>query len=234
MYMSIGNIPKDIRRKPTQRTQMLMGYIPTTQLEYIKNKSAQCRALANLFHTCMHKLLSPIESYGKTSIAMVTGNGIWCRCHPILATFVGDYPEQSLVICTQNGRCPKCTVPQGELASHEVFPLQDIREARDVFSLCDGNPTTFHAAAWQASLKPTYHPFWERSRERLPFTNIFLSITSDVLHQIHQGIVKHLVRWLATLGLDKIDACCSRLGIVTGIPAETRGLSNEPKKSPNG
>jgi hypothetical protein len=73
--MSIGNIPKDIRRKPTQRAQMLMGYIPTTQLEYIKNKSAQRRALANLFHACMHKLLSPIESYGETSIAMVTSNG---------------------------------------------------------------------------------------------------------------------------------------------------------------
>jgi hypothetical protein len=205
--MSIGNIPKDIRRKPTQRAQMLMGYIPTTQLEYIKNKSAQRRALANLFHACMHKLLSPIESYGETGIAMVTGNGIWYRCHPILATFVGDYPKQSLVACTQNGRCPKCTVPRGELASHEAFPLRDIREARDVFSLCDGNPTTFHAAARQASLKPTYHPFWER----LPFTNIFLSITSDVLHQIHQGIVKHLVHWLATLGLDEIDARCSRL-----------------------
>ena len=119
--MSIGNIPKDIRRKPTLRAQMLMGYIPTTRLEYIKNKAAQRRALANLFHACMHKLLSPIESYGETGIAMVTGDGIWYRCHPILATFVGDYPEQSLVACTQNGRCPKCTVPRGELGSHEVL-----------------------------------------------------------------------------------------------------------------
>ena len=205
--MSIGNIPKDIRRKPTQRAQMLMGYIPTTRLEYIKNKAAQRRALANLFHACMHKLLSPIESYGETGIAMVTGDGIWYRCHPILATFVGDYPEQSLVACTQNGRCPKCTVPRGELGSHEAFPLRSIREARNVFSLCDADPTTFHAASRQASLKPTYHPFWEH----LPYTDIFLSITPDVLHQIHQGIVKHLVRWLAALGSDEIDARCSRL-----------------------
>jgi hypothetical protein len=28
--------------------------------------------------------------------------------------------------------------------------------------------------------------------------------------------------------------CALSVGIVTGIPAETRGLSNEPKKSPNG
>jgi Plavaka transposase len=205
--MTIGNIPKDIRRKPTQRAQMLMGYIPTTKLKHIKNKAARRRALANLFHACMHKILSPIESYGETGIAMVTGDGVWHRCHPILATFIGDYPEQSLVACTQNGRCPKCTVPRGELGSHESFPLRDIQGAMDVFSLCDSDATAFHAASRQANLKPTYHPFWER----LPFTDIFLSITPDILHQLHQGVVKHLVRWLAVIAPDEIDARCSCL-----------------------
>jgi len=205
--MSIGNIPKDIRCKPTQRAQMLMGYIPTTRLEHITNKAARRRALANLFHACMRKILSPIETYGETGIAMATGDGIWYRCHPILATFIGDYPEQSLVACTFNGRCPKCIVPRDELGSHESFPLRDIRVAIDVFSLCDGEPTAFHMASHEAALKPTYHPFWEH----LPYTNIFLSITPDILHQLHQGIAKHLVRWLATLGSEEIDARCSRL-----------------------
>ena len=62
----------------------------------------------------------------------------------------------------------------------------------------------FHTASIEANLKPTYHPFWER----LPFTNIFLSITPDVLHQLLQGIVKHLVHWLAVLGSEEIDARC--------------------------
>ena len=207
VYMSIGNIPKDIRRKPTQRAQMLMGYIPTTRLNDMGNKTARRRTLANLFHACMHKILSPLESYGQTGIAMATGDGVWHRCHPIFATFVGDYPEQSLVTCTYNGRCPKCTIPRGEFGSHETFPLRDIREAMDVYSLSDGNPTAFHAAALQANLKPTYHPFWER----LPFTNIFLSITPDVLHQLLQGIVKHLVYWVSVLGGEEIDAHCRRL-----------------------
>ena len=207
VYMSIGNIPNDIRRKPTQRAQMLMGYIPTTRLEHIKIKAAPRHALANIFHACMRKILSPIKFYGKTGIAMMTGDGTWYCCHPILATFVGDYPEQSLIACTQNGRCPKCSVPRGELGSHEIFPLRDIREAMDVFSLSDGDPTAFHAAAREANFKPTYHPFWER----LAFTNIFLSITPDVLHQLLQGIVKHVVCWLDVLGSEEIDARCRRL-----------------------
>jgi hypothetical protein len=205
--LTIGNIPKAIRNKPTQQAQMLMGYIPTTRLKSIKNKAAQRRALANLFHSCIRKLLQPIESYGETGIAMVTGDGTWYRCHPILATFVGDYPEQLLVTCTQSGRCPKCVVPRDEIGNGTTFPLRDFGEAVDVFSLSDGNPTVFHAACRNASFKPTYHPFWES----LPFTNIFLSITPDILHQIHQGVFKHMARWLATLGSEEIDARCSYL-----------------------
>jgi hypothetical protein len=75
VYMTIGNIPKDLRSKPTERAQMLMGYIPTTRLEHIKNKTAQRRALANLFHACMRKILSPLESYGETGIATATCYG---------------------------------------------------------------------------------------------------------------------------------------------------------------
>ncbi|KAH9021347.1 hypothetical protein EDB85DRAFT_1895731 [Lactarius pseudohatsudake] len=188
VYMSIGNIPKDIHCKPTCHAQMLMGYIPTMRLEQIQNKSARHRALANLFHACMRKLLSPIETYGETSIAMATGDGTWYRCHPIFAAFIGDYPEQSLVACTCSGRCPKCTVPKDELGSNETFPLRDFRTAIEVYSLCDGDPMTFHAASREAGLKPTYHPFWEC----LPYTNIFLSITLNILHQLHQGIANRV------------------------------------------
>ncbi|KAN0134253.1 hypothetical protein V8E53_008025 [Lactarius tabidus] len=207
VYMSIGNIPKDIRSKPTQRAQMLLGYIPTTWLEHIKNKAGQRRALANLFHACMHKILSGIEHYGETGIAMATGDGVWYRCHPILATFVGDYPEQSLVACTPYGRCPKCSVPRDEHRNYQNFPIHNIRTAIDTFSLCDDNPTTFHAVCREANLKPTYRPFWEH----FPFTNIFLSITPDILHQLQQGIFKYLIRWLIKLWSEEIDAHCSRL-----------------------
>ena len=111
IYLTIGNIPKAIRSKPTQHAQLLMNYILTVQLKHITNQVARCRALANLFHSCMCRVLSPLESYGETGIAMATGDGIWYRCHPILVTFIGDYPKQALVACTSNGRCSKCVVP---------------------------------------------------------------------------------------------------------------------------
>ncbi|KAI9453908.1 hypothetical protein BJY52DRAFT_1189255 [Lactarius psammicola] len=190
VYLSIGNIPKDLRRKVTQHAQLLMGYIPTTRLQHIPNKAARRRALANLFHECMHKILSPIESYGENGIAMVTGDGTWYRCHPVLAAVIGDYPEQCLVTCTYNGQCPKCVAPRSELGSGSRFPLRDFKTAVSIFALADGNPTIFNAACQEARLKPTYHPFWEQ----FPYTNIFLSITPGHPTSIHQGVTKHLIR----------------------------------------
>ncbi|KAN0128003.1 hypothetical protein V8E53_014180 [Lactarius tabidus] len=81
------------------------------------------------------------------------------------------------------------------------------RVERLVSSLCDDNPTTFHTVCHEANLKPMYRPFWER----FPFTNIFLSITPDILHQLQQGIFKYLIRWLIKLWSEEIDTHCSCL-----------------------
>jgi len=198
-----------------------MGYILTTQLEYITNDASRHCVLANLFHTCMQRILSPIESYGEIGIAMATSNGTWYRCHPVLAAFIGDYPEQCLVTCTYRGTCPKCTVPRGNLGSDETFPQRDISTAIDVFSLSDANPTAFHAACHGANHKPTYHPFWVH----LPFVNIFHSITPDILHQIHQGISRHLFHWLVALAAGEIDARCCCLPLNHNARHFHKGIS---------
>ncbi|KAG2061352.1 hypothetical protein BDR06DRAFT_966333 [Suillus hirtellus] len=40
VYMTIGNIPKDICRKPSRHTHVLLAYLPTTRLDHITNKAA--------------------------------------------------------------------------------------------------------------------------------------------------------------------------------------------------
>ena len=77
VYLTIGNVPKNIRRKPSCHAQILLGYIPTTKFNGISNKAGCRRAIANLYHGCMQLLLDPIKTIGITGIPMMGGDGIW-------------------------------------------------------------------------------------------------------------------------------------------------------------
>ena len=201
--MTIGNIPKHIRRKPSQMAQILIGFIPTTKLQGLSNKAARHRAITNLFHACMRHVLLPIAVPGESGVPMMCGDGVWRRCHPILANFIGDYPEQFLVTCTFSGQCPKCLAPPNELGELRSFPPRLQSLANDAYRLADAEVRVFHAACRNAGLKPVYHPFWAS----LPLANIFISITPDVLHQILQGVIKHLMGWLIWIfGVTEINA----------------------------
>ncbi|KAH9173949.1 hypothetical protein EDB89DRAFT_2152812 [Lactarius sanguifluus] len=211
-------------RKPSRRAQILIGYIPTAKLTSLTNKAARRRALANLFHSCMQTILAPIASYGETGVAMMSGDGTWRRCHPIFAVFVGDYPEQVLVTCTYSGRCPKCTVPHDQLGESARSPLRHYDQAIKTYSLADEDVHVFHAACREAGLKPVFHPFWES----LPLVDIFVSITPDILHQLLQGVMKHLIAWLTRSGLfgaGQIDARCWSLPPNHHIRTFSNGIS---------
>ncbi|KAH8990406.1 hypothetical protein EDB86DRAFT_3235371 [Lactarius hatsudake] len=222
VYLTIGNVPKDIRRKPSRRAQMLIGYLPTACLEAIGNKSARRHTLTNIFHFCMRNLLAPIASHGETGIAMMSGDGVWRRCHPIFAVFVGDYPEQVLVTCTFNGQCPKCVVHHNNLGDYSRSPLRDYDKASEAFLLADGDVCTFHSACHETGLKPIFHPFWEA----LPLTDIFISITPNILHQMLQGVMKHLVKWLKrAFRPAQIDTRCRSLPPNHHIMTFAKGIS---------
>ncbi|KAL7282534.1 hypothetical protein ACG7TL_004005 [Trametes sanguinea] len=212
VYLTIGNIPKELRRKPSQRAQVLLAYLPTSRLEHITSKAARRRTLANLFHACMRRVLEPLKAAGVNGILMQSGDGKVRRAHPLFAAFVGDYPEQVLVTGTKG--CPTCPVPEEEFGDSLVPGQQLSNEPRDLaaaieaFSAIEESPHAFFKACRDARLKPIYKPFWTE----LPYVDIFLSIPPDVLHQLYQGIVKHLLSWIKqAFGTTEIDARCRRM-----------------------
>lgn len=108
VYMTIGNLPKHIRRKPSRQGQVLLGYLPTSKLHHISNLASRRRAVGNLFHACMKDILSPLEEAGRDGVVFVSGDGAARYCHPIFAAYIGDYPEQVLVTLVKSGLCPVC------------------------------------------------------------------------------------------------------------------------------
>lgn len=155
IYLIIGNISKDICWKPSHYAQILIGYILTTKLASIKNKSARHHALANLFYAYMQKILGPIGPTSENEVAMMSRDGVWCWCHPIFIIFIGDYPKQALVTCTFNRQCSKCLVPPGQLGKYNLFLLFTQRSVIDIYHLADDDLCKFYRLA----AKPSWSPF---------------------------------------------------------------------------
>ncbi|KAG2345891.1 hypothetical protein BDR05DRAFT_1012129 [Suillus weaverae] len=209
VYLTIGNIPKEIHRKPSRHAQILLTYLPTTRLDHITNKASHRRSAANLYHACMARVLSPLEKAGLDGMAMPSGDGVSRHCHPLFACFVGDYPEQVLATAVKTTECPKCNIPPDKLENSTApFEMRDLGAILDALAAIDVGDLEFVQACCDAGIKPVVHPFWER----LPYANIFQAVTPNILHQLYQGLVKHLLSWLAqACGPAEIDARCQRL-----------------------
>ncbi|KAH9846380.1 hypothetical protein C2E23DRAFT_890947 [Lenzites betulinus] len=228
IYMTIGNLLKDVRHKPSRRGQILLAYLPSSNLKHVTNKAACRRTLANLFHAYMGLVLAPLKDAGFHGIELTSGDGITRRRHPIFAMYIGDYPEQLLVTCCKNGTCPKCDVAREDIGNASDSPRtrgsrkknrsralarrgayqRDLDQVLKALDGYDRGATAFSQACRDAGIKPVVNPFWKD----LPNADIFLSITPDLLHQLYQGVMKHLLSWLkAAYGPEEIDARCRRL-----------------------
>ena len=204
---------------------ILLGYLPTTRLLHVTNKAQHRRMLSNLYHSCMCKILKPLETAGRTGVYMTRGNGRRHRTFPLFASFIGDYPEQVLSTGTTTGECPTCDVDHdslGDYASRDNNQLRDLASVLNIIDSFEQDPADFLRACSSAGIKPIVNPFWKD----LPYAHVFRSITPDVLHQIYQGIVKHLVSWITTVvGADEVDARCRRLPPNHNVRLFMKGIS---------
>lgn len=203
--------------------QVLLAYLPVARLDHIVSQSSKRRASQNLFHACMRRVLHPLEGAGAKGVRMKSGDGLVRRCHPILAVYVGDHPEQCLVTGVKVTECPKGT-PSGSLGENVPCHLRDADHILESLELYDPlkNPQEYTRLCNNLGIKPILNPFWTT----LPYANIYQSITPDILHQLHQGVMKHLISWLQlTFGSAELDHRCRRLPLNHNVRHFSKGIS---------
>ncbi|PPQ81967.1 hypothetical protein CVT26_004198 [Gymnopilus dilepis] len=159
-------------------------------------------------------IVSIIISSDKTQLTQFR-DGALRRCYSILAAYVGDYPEQILVGLVKNGRCPICPAPPDKLQDLdsilEPLSMESILQALNTI---DEGAAEFVKACSEAGIKPVQCVFWKN----LPFVYIYHSITPDILHQLYQGLLKHLILWIrAICGDAEIDISQFLLALVADI-----------------
>ena len=98
VYLTLGNIPRAICRKPSQNACILIGYLPVSKDvgENLTQRQRSAR-IQQLFHDSMRLILEPLIAAGEKGMEVTGGDGKVRLVFPILACYVADYPEQCLV-----------------------------------------------------------------------------------------------------------------------------------------
>lgn len=227
VYLTLGNIPHAIRRKPSEQACILIGYLPVEKVAKVGRSKPQLSArYQQLFHAAMTILFEPLVKAGKDGVEMTSGDGSVRRVHPILAAYVADYPEQCLVTCSKYGSCPKCHAGPTELDDPTPRPGRTpddtLKVMRDAAEACDSHSAYTKICMQQNVNGNVDSPFWEN----LPFTNIHLSQTPDVLHQLYQGVVKYLILWCQKMMTEEeLDRRIRRLPPGLGVQHFKSGIS---------
>ncbi|KAF8233806.1 hypothetical protein L208DRAFT_1265123, partial [Tricholoma matsutake] len=196
VYLTIGNLLKSICRKPSCHACILIGYLPVDKINCSSLTQNELHAhRQHLFHESMKMILSPLIKAGLEGVDMTTGDGrVYC-IHPVLAAYAVDYPEQCLVACTKYGTCPKCKATANDLqhmCPTELRTKKWTLEVIDDSMASSQTSSQFYSNCMAMDVSGSLNtPFWKD----LPYMDIHHSITPDVLHQLYQGVLKHLINW---------------------------------------
>lgn len=231
VYLTIGNIPKAIRRKPSRNACILIGYLSVDKMSRIGLSDIQHRSrMQRVFHESMKIILEPLKEAGRVGVMMESSDGSVRRVHPILTSYVADYPEQCLVTCSKYGTCPKCTTPADDLGELKS-PRDPDRTSKWTLDIIEGGlqehgsaqHRKFHQHCMENGVTGgVFAPFWKD----FPFTDIHRITTPDVLHQLYQGVLKHLVGWAQqVVGKDELDARIRSLPQMAGVRFFKTGIS---------
>ena len=124
---------------------------------------------------------------------------------------------------TKTTECPK-GVPSGSLGENALCHSCNMNDILEALEDYDAMKEPREYAAWCSGIgiKPVLNPFWKF----LPYTNIYQSITPDVLHQLHQGMTKHVISWLqSTFGTLELDSRCRCLPLNHNVRHFSKGFS---------
>lgn len=209
VYLTIGNIPRDIRKKPSFRACVLIAYLSTDKiLSSQLSADEQRHRTHQLFHESMYHILKPLENAGREGVDMTGGDGDIHKVFPVLACYPADYPEQCLVTCVKFGGCPKCYQTKQTMGDPGIGELRTAQKTLDIIECALAHPRrTFHKFCQDPQNGLNGHvsrPFWAN----LPYSNIHASMTPDILHQLHGGVFKHILEWCQlALGKKELDQC---------------------------
>ncbi|KAF8320829.1 hypothetical protein DL93DRAFT_2131236 [Clavulina sp. PMI_390] len=215
VYMSLGNIHKEVRNAPSNNAWILVALLPTNlkfEAEKFPNKT-QTEAMPGLlahqaFHRCMRDLLYPLRKDQQRYHVWRCPDGKKRRCHPKLMVWIADLPEQQMIACVRSKSCPVCPCSSRTLGDEHHVTSSDVYRVSTLDTLKSVRTANPNALLWDYAgavrkINSDVHgatdsPCWE-GLDLGP--EEFL--VEDLLHGSHKFMWDHVVTWLQDILGDK-------------------------------
>lgn len=173
----------------------------------------------------MRKILEPLIAAGTNGIDIPDPTGIVRKCFPILAVYPCDYPEQTLICCKRfKTSCPRCNSKEADFTKNKKGQNLDAKTTQDLLKEAGECNTDKDAYVIldEHKLILVPKPFWAD----FPQANIHLAMTPDILHQLYQGMVKHVIGWLQIIvSKVELDGRFKRVPSAHGLRHFPSGIS---------
>ncbi len=162
VYMSCGNIRKDVRSKASARCWLKVAEIPVAKFE---EASSQRVLSQRLYHICMDIITEVLKQCSHTPVRLTDANGDERLVRTILFVHLADLPEQLLISCCHGGASPISFARHSDFGSGVRMPprtgvgtLQCIRSIRE--KVQPSSIARYESAAGKDGLNGVAEPFW--------------------------------------------------------------------------
>jgi hypothetical protein len=183
LYLTIGNIRKDIRCTATTHTWILVGLI--------LHPPKGAKKIDEAWHSTVGTVLSQLRLLDTTGpgLKWECADGFQRQCYPLLAAWVGDHLKQAMIAQVSYGLCLMCEIPKGALMENSSFRPLDNSRVQHLYSelLEDNHLDTRHTLG--------VHPICNQFIH-YPLCNVYRLWQPDELHHLLLGLVKDLLHWL--------------------------------------
>lgn len=191
LYLTIGNIPSDVRMKPLSQSVLLLANLPIHPKKASLSRS-QKEKIESIFQDALYDVLQPLVAIHKTGIELEAGDGQVRQCFLRISGWTADYMEYLKLFGLSMPACPRCLVKPAELQEYVPRTLEHNYELYHTIKCGlaeNGNHELKDILLDERVTKPIL------ALSRLPDTNISMLHKPDELHGLRLGLCKDIMEW---------------------------------------
>jgi hypothetical protein len=195
VYITVGNLPADVRNAQNSRTTLLLALIPVPPKKGNLTREESNR-VDMIVQQTLYDVLHPLEAVFQQGIEIHCGDGQIWRCYPRLSAWIADHMEYATLFGVKTNSYPQCETACEELGADELrAPVRDFAAYEELKNdAADGSDAHKAQVAEALSAVGVLHG-------RYALCSLYGACPQslhkpDLLHGIYKGIFEDTLQWV--------------------------------------